>query len=396
MRWNTTAKLTAGALVLAAVCAFLYVGLKSSGSPVINDADPAMGTAPAADRDGGSIPRQPAGMTAAQPEEQAESTPQPGQRVDLASAVAAEVERQRAHPDEEPPLNQDGLVLEMARTQLMQEEYELKTLTDIPTVRAELAKVAGAGYEGRAAILRGLRECTPDARREFEAEIRAYFSDPFPLVRVAAASIVYELDREESTLQVLFAGLVDVDPAVRGSAASTLGSHARAEPDAIEPLASALSDSYYHVRRLAAKALDTQHKIAQAAVPALLAALDDEDLFVRSRSAYALSRIRPLDRRVVPAIGKLLTDPKETVRRKAYSALGNIGRDDERVLPLLLGLLDGDDNEAVALSLEALERMRAAEARPYAEWLQDSEDKDVARAAWRVLRYVDEEGKRKY
>ena len=332
--------------------------------------------------DEGALPAPGDGLSDTPAAEQASSA--------IEEAVAAEVERQEQHPDESPPENQDWIIAELAQMERDREAGERQTKADIPRVAADLAKVAGANYEGRAEILRKLCEYSPDARRVYLDEIKAYLSDPFPLVQVSAAGVVYELDRDEKALRILIECLDDVDSEVRHSAAWEMHRSTGQEPAMIEPLIAALSDSHYRVRQQAAEALNRKYKIAQAAVPALLAALDDEDLFVRSRSAYALSQIRPLDRRVVPAIGKLLTDPKETVRRKTYSALGNIGRDDERVLPLLLGLLDGDDNESIVLALGALHKLHEADAVPYAQRLQDSEDEDVARAARCLLISVED------
>jgi HEAT repeat protein len=313
----------------------------------------------------------------------------PTETNDIAAAVEREMQRREANPDQPPPQEQNGIIAELAEIELGRRANERATREDIPEVRETLAKLETARYEERADLCRRLLERTPDARRLAEPKLRELLSDPFPLVQVAAAGVLYSLDQDQSVTQVVVGHLDDIDAEVRRRAAWQLAYQVgQRDPGTVEPLIAALADSHYEVRQLAAAALSRRHQIAGPAIPALLVALGDESEIVRMSAAGALGGIRPLASEVVPALIDAVDDPSESVHREVFEALAKIGSEDDRVLPFLLGLLDGSDLELVELGLGALEDMRAEEALPYAERLENSRDEGVARAARRVLRYV--------
>src|SRR5262249_58524269 len=121
-------------------------------------------------------------------------------------------------------------------------------------------------------------------------------------------------------LEVLIAGLKDLDPGVRALAAQGLIAMRADAREASGPLETALGDGDALVRTRAAMALWGIGPAAKAQVPKLLEALRDKDAKVRVYSAMALWGIAR-QKEGVPVLCEILKAPDPVLRQTAAKGL---------------------------------------------------------------------------
>lgn len=154
--------------------------------------------------------------------------------------------------------------------------------------------------------------------------------DPAPTVRLAA---VRSLDKGTADTKVIFPALVqalgDEHPAVRGSAASTLG---RFGTPALPHLAEALKDRDFGVRQYAVLALPGLQSAPKEVLPLLEQARKDEVARVRQSAAFALASF---GLPAVPHLIELLGDSDEGVWKQAVESLKDMRAKTDGLVKLL-------------------------------------------------------------
>src|SRR5262249_50068592 len=143
--------------------------------------------------------------------------------------------------------------------------------------------------------------------------------------RIAAADILWRIEKHTDALSVLTEALKSEFDANRLSAAKTLGSLGPDARPAVLALAELLKDKPYNVPATAAGALGAIGPEAKDAVPALIQALKVDYFYTRQASAEALGRIGTLAKTAVPVlITVALEDADGRVRKAAVEALQRI------------------------------------------------------------------------
>ncbi len=128
------------------------------------------------------------------------------------------------------------------------------------------------------------------------------------------------MERDNSAIPALLAGLLDPEVSVRTNAIAGLARIGN-ESAILGIVDAALKDSDHAVRIVAVDALGNFH--SSIAVSGLLRALQDKTGYVRAHAAKSLGNIG--DARSISALTKRLNDDTKTVRRFAANALEKIG-----------------------------------------------------------------------
>jgi len=171
------------------------------------------------------------------------------------------------------------------------------------------------------------------------------------------------LDRGNSELQGLLAGLASDDEDLREAAALALGGLGR---EALEPLAALLSAQDAGLRWWAARAL-AETGCEEATEPLKLA-LADEDADVRACACLALGRIGAVS--AAPALAARLADESGFVAAIAADALSMLG---EGAVAALAQVLQHERPTARLLAARALGRSGAQQAvEPLCAALEDT------------------------
>ena len=171
--------------------------------------------------------------------------------------------------------------------------------------------VAGSGSAAKSIIGQGSERLTP-VQREIERQ-RQRLNSVNVEERRDALMLLGNLRRPDAS-RVAAAGLSDIEPVVRVTAAHAILSLPPAEATTL--LSPLLQDKLEFVRREAAYALgETRSRTAVAALTNLL--ISDKDAGVRGAAAVALGNIG--DESAVPTLSQVLVGPTEK-KRKAKAA----------------------------------------------------------------------------
>jgi len=147
-------------------------------------------------------------------------------------------------------------------------------------------------------------------------------------VRALAGRAMTQLDsRAPSQLPALLDALRNDEPAIRFSAAHSLGDLGPAARPALGPLTQTLQDRDLGVRVQAARAVWQIDRQADAALPVLMEAVQSDDEVLRWIAADCLGEIGPKAAAAVPALREALKRPAEIehVRTGIALALERIG-----------------------------------------------------------------------
>jgi HEAT repeat protein len=178
-----------------------------------------------------------------------------------------------------------------------------------------------------------------------------------------------------NSVEKLIVQLGDVDPAVRRTAATSLGKQPGKASDAmIAALATASQDADLEVRELATASLGQLGPAAKLSEPALEKALADRELSVRLSAAFALQKIDPENRSYVPVILEALNAGHGTV----FLDVGQLGGEAKWAVPTLFKLLSHQQTGIRALAARTLGQIGAAAGDAEAPLKQSLRDSDPA------------------
>jgi HEAT repeat protein len=170
----------------------------------------------------------------------------------------------------------------------------------------------------------------------------------------------------------------DKSPAIRASAAVTLGRMGSNSKTVVNVMIEALKDPEPTVRAAVAEALGRVGDEARAAVPRLVPLLKDPDAGVRLAAVFGLGRIGPDAVTAVPDLAQAMaTDADANVRKEAARAFALLGLDAKAAIPALAKSLREDKSEEVRQHAAlALGKMRGEEVHAVAPAMIEALTKD--------------------
>jgi HEAT repeat protein len=253
--------------------------------------------------------------------------------------------------------------------------------------------VSGSGSVAKSIIGQSTERLTP-VQREIERQRKRLNSGDVE-ERRDALMLLGNLRRPDAS-RVAAAGLSDVEPVVRVTAAHAILSLPSAE--AVALLSPLLQDKLEFVRREAAYDLgETHSRTAVAALANLL--ISDKDVGVRGAAAVALGTIG--DESAVPTLSQVLvgrTEKKKKaaengfVMRAAARSLGQIRS--RSAVDILIATLanDANDSDVRREAATALGLIGDPAARPALQAASSSSDPYLAAAAYEALQRISRRG----
>jgi HEAT repeat protein len=253
--------------------------------------------------------------------------------------------------------------------------------------------VSGSGSVAKSIIGQSTERLTP-VQREIERQRKRLTSGDVE-ERRDALMLLGNLRRPDAS-RVAAAGLSDVEPVVRVTAAHAILSLPSAE--AVALLSPLLQDKLEFVRREAAYDLgETHSRTAVAALANLL--ISDKDVGVRGAAAVALGTIG--DESAVPTLSQVLvgrTEKKKKaaengfVMRAAARSLGQIRS--RSAVDILIATLanDANDSDVRREAATALGLIGDPAARPALQAASSSSDPYLAAAAYEALQRISRRG----
>jgi HEAT repeat protein len=239
--------------------------------------------------------------------------------------------------------------------------------------RTALAPLLGALHDDREdlveAAVQALCRIAPGCREEALAALRPLLEAGDAQLRVAAVTVLGELDGAEIVPTLNFA-LKDEAALVRRGAVRAIEKHPGTEQ--VPALMIALTDEDPEVRRLAAEALGTSG--GSQAVHALGLALKDEDIWVRAAAVRSLGRLGGEESRCL--VRSSLADPVGLIGIAALETMALL--DPGTVHRHAVPALDHPDEEVVIAAIKLL----VAEGR--SDWLAPVGDRLLHHCHWEV------------
>jgi HEAT repeat protein len=296
-------------------------------------------------------------------------------------------------------LHEDPELRKRQAALLVMEFTGAKVKRIVPALLKEMRENSEESIRARCAeLVIKLRDEKDPTDRLIDPLIAAMKQDKSPAVRETAAGSLGKLGQGGTKVVTeLTEALGDKEPRVRAAVAESIGQFCRTDPemarDAVPKLTELLQDADANVRVQSAFALGRMGSNAAPAVSVLAKlVVSDKEARVRKEAAKTLADIGPESRSAVQELVKALEDSQTDVRQYAALALGKIGPDASAAEPSLQKTLKDKDQEVRCQAARALGGLGKAGLPALPELIRLLKDDDVAEVRIAVIQVLGDFG----
>ncbi len=254
-------------------------------------------------------------------------------------------------------------------------EPALKTAAENNNLRVRSGAILALGLNGKKKSVlpllnKALRDKDSSIRRSAAISLASNteilknaLKDEDPLIRVASASVLVEMNAEiSSATPVLIEALESKDSIIRAIAVEPLLTIAKTNSQVLPVIVKTVQDADSGVRYMAINGISDFGKKGKVAIPALIEALDDKNENIRGAAIYALGAMGSDAKAAKPKIIAILENERESEdnRDNAAMFLGEMGENATSAVPLLINLLEDRQNSrrlaiSAALALDKID-----------------------------------------